>query len=383
MKQLLALSLVLSMLACQEIPAPVDPVPPTPLTPYEFLLNGPIDSLRLANKIPGLAVGIVEGEDLTYEGYFGLTQLAGTQSVNQETRFTAGPFSNMVTTVAVLQLVQEGKLDLDVPVSTYLDWDFVHPIFPQATISLRMLLSHTSSIRDDSALLATLISAGDPAPDLRPFLRAYLESNGELYAQSHFDLDRPGKRRFLSAVGMAMAAHVVEQVEGVPFSIWCESDLFAKLGFSAGGWFLANVPNPDNIALPHRNIGGSVVSQTLYGYPPYPAGLLRVNLRSASRLWRALVLGGAFGDQRFFGAEENKMLTSVQFPFADSAQALGWTRRQLVGQDGWKVGGDDLGYSSLSFYDPATGRGVMLFANIAGAEPALQAMAELMILATP
>ncbi|NJM50013.1 MAG: beta-lactamase family protein [Sphingomonadales bacterium] len=56
--------------------------------------------------------------------------------------------SKLVTALGVMTLVQEGKLDLDKDVSDYLDQPFRNPHFPQSAISLRMLLSHTSGLRD-------------------------------------------------------------------------------------------------------------------------------------------------------------------------------------------------------------------------------------------
>ena len=364
--------------ACKEVPPPIDPIDPEPVSPYEFLLQGPIDSLRSDAGIPGLAAGIVEGENLTYEGYFGVTSLTNGTSVDRETRFTAGPVSAMVTTMAVLQLANEGKVDLDAHINEYLDWDVLHPVYPQATISLRMLLSHVSSIKDDSVLLASFVTAGDPTPNFEIFLRNYLEKSGSLYVPTRFDSDRPGKVYRYSSVAIALAAHVVESVEGIPFSVWCETNLFAGLGFASDGWFLDNLGGV-NVAVPHRKIGSAVVPQLLYSYPMYPAGLLRTNLRATSRMWRALMQKGAFGDQRFYGEAENQMLTKVQYPYTNAQQALGWKRDTLGVTPVWVSGGEDLGFTSFSYFDPAKNAGVILFANAAGFSDDLELLATIML----
>src|SRR5438270_13123156 len=56
--------------------------------------------------------------------------------------------SKMVTTIGVMQLVEQGKLDLSADVSNYLGWTLRNPSFPDRPITLGMLLSHTSSVRE-------------------------------------------------------------------------------------------------------------------------------------------------------------------------------------------------------------------------------------------
>ncbi len=367
------LLLLLVAMACKEVPPAIDPPAPEPESPLEFLLGGPVDSLRLDAEIPGLALGIVRGEDLLYEGYFGVAENGTEIPIDQNSRFTAGPVSHMITAMAVLQLADESKLDLDVHVGNYLDWDFRHPVFPNATISLRMLLSHVGTVKDDSALLSGLVAPGDAPDNLNGFLSDYFRQAGALYSPDHFINDRPGKIYEFSGTGIALAALVVESVEGVPFSVWCETNLFARLGFASDGWFLDNLV-PDDIVLPHASLNGDISTQSAYGYPHYPAGLLRVNLRSASRLWRSLALKGAYGGQRFFGEPQFNALSAVSFPIASELQALGWQKRDVAGSPLWYSGGSEIGFTSAAYLDPATSTGVVIFANISGKESELESL---------
>lgn len=366
-------------IACKEVPPPIEPTAPEPTaSPYEFLLQGPIDSFRISSGIPGLAVGIVEGEKLTYEGYFGLQSADAEEPIDRESRFTAGPLSGMITAMAILQLVEEEKLDLDTHVGEYLDWDLRHPIYPQANITLRMLLSHVGSIRDDSALLASLVVVGDAAEDLNGFVSSYLEAGGSLFATTNFDAERPGKVYSYSTVGLALAALIVQEIEGVPFSIWCETELFAKLGFASDGWFLDNL-SADQIVVPHIDVAGTLFTQLPYGYPAFNAGLLRTNLRASTRMWRTLMNGGSYGGQEFFGEEQNKTLTKIHFPFTDFSQAFGWRIADVGGTGTFYSGGEDLGFSSAAYFDPVSNIGVVIFANVAGASDELATIAQIAI----
>lgn len=369
--------LIVGIVACKEVPPPIDPTPPEPTgSPYEFILQGPIDSFRITSGIPGLAVGIMEGDQLTYEGYFGLQSVDGEESVDRESRFTAGPLSAMVTAMAILQLVEEEKVDLDTHIGEYLKWELRHPVYPQANITLRMLLSHVGSIKDDSTLLAGLVVTGDATEDLNGFVSSYLEAGGSLYSPSHFDSERPGKVYSYSTVGLALAALVVQEIEGVPFSIWCETEIFAKLGFASDGWFLDNL-SAGEIAVPHIKVAGEATAQLPYGYPAFTAGLLRTNLRASTKMWRTLMNEGTFAGQVVYSEDQNEILEKVHFPFTDPLQAFGWRVADLGLTTTYFSGGEDIGFSAVAYFDPASDIGVIILANINGVSEELAAVAQI------
>lgn len=372
---------VVGLLACEQVPPPFNPGDSEPPSAYDFLIAGPADSLRIAQGIPGLALGLIEGNELSYEGYFGVKSLASGEPADLETRFTLGPLSGMAPTMAVMQLVQTGRLELDAPINNYLSWEIAHPSFPQGNITLRMLLAHTSGIVDNEAVLATTFSAGDSEESLQGFLESYLLPDGSLFVPINFSAERPGKEYNYSRVGLALVAHVIESAVGIPFSVWCQTNLFAKLGFAGDGWFLANLPESAPVASPHVPVGGNLVTQPVYGYPFYPGGLLRSNVRSASRLWRALMQGGAFGGQRLYGPAEAATLTDIAYPFANSQQALGWQQRQLAGKTMWYAGGEEPGFTTAAYYDPESGNGVLVFANTSDKVVALDQLAAIMFAA--
>ncbi|MEM7532434.1 MAG: serine hydrolase domain-containing protein [Chloroflexota bacterium] len=98
------------------------------------------------------AVAFVDGE-ICYEGYFGHRQIDPTDDtrslpVNQNTKYRVASISKLVTSLGIMQLAEQDKLSLDADVSDYLGFKLRNPHHPDTAITLRMLLSHTSSIRD-------------------------------------------------------------------------------------------------------------------------------------------------------------------------------------------------------------------------------------------
>jgi CubicO group peptidase (beta-lactamase class C family) len=110
--------------------------------------------------------------------------------------------SKLVTALGVMRLVEEGKLDLDRDVSDYLGWPLRNPAFPGGVINLRMLLSHSSGLRDDAGYTLPLDGS------LRELL-----SKPEAWAREH----RPGAYFTYANVGSPVVAAVMERATGEPF----------------------------------------------------------------------------------------------------------------------------------------------------------------------
>ena len=97
--------------------------------------------------VPGAAVAVIENGELVYQQGFGFKDLARTAPVGPDTLFGAGSTTKMLVASAVLTLVEQGKLDLDAPVTDYVPTFQVASGDP-SSITLRHLLSHTSGLPD-------------------------------------------------------------------------------------------------------------------------------------------------------------------------------------------------------------------------------------------
>jgi len=96
-------------------------------------------------RLPGLAMGIVKENQIVYLRGFGKADPTG-RPVTPQTPFIIGSLSKSFTALAIMQLVEAGKLDLDTPVQHALSWFQLADPVASATITARHLLSHTSGI---------------------------------------------------------------------------------------------------------------------------------------------------------------------------------------------------------------------------------------------
>lgn len=99
-------------------------------------------------KVPGLGVIVYEDGAEVYSKFLGRRNVDSGKPVTRDTRFRAASVSKMFTVFSVLQLVERGKLRLDSDVSDYLGFELRNPNFPSKPITIEMLASHTSTLRD-------------------------------------------------------------------------------------------------------------------------------------------------------------------------------------------------------------------------------------------
>jgi CubicO group peptidase (beta-lactamase class C family) len=98
-----------------------------------------------AQRVPGLALGIVEGDRIIYVRGFGTADDSG-NDVTPQTPFIIGSVSKSLTALAVMQLVEANKIELDAGVQRYLPWFGVADKQASAEITVRDLLNHTSGL---------------------------------------------------------------------------------------------------------------------------------------------------------------------------------------------------------------------------------------------
>ena len=108
-------------------------------------IEGFVQDEMAAQRIPGLALAIVEGDRADYMRGFGTADSSGTE-VTPQTPFIIGSVSKSFTALAVMQLVEANKIELDAPVQRYLPWFRVADEKASAEITVQHLLNQTSGL---------------------------------------------------------------------------------------------------------------------------------------------------------------------------------------------------------------------------------------------
>jgi CubicO group peptidase (beta-lactamase class C family) len=265
-------------------------------TPSPVAITGPvrIDPAELARfadaffpeqmrnlNLPGLVIVIVQdGETLFAKGY-GLANLeTGAKFDPDSTVVRIGSISKLFVATAVMQLVEQGKLDLHADVNTYLaDAVFQVDDTYGEPVTLAHLLTHTSGYGESAE------SSQDPATV--PSLAVYLAQNMPPR------LAPPGERWIYSGHGNAIAALVVEEVSGVPFDAYVSEQILQPLKMEQTRYLLAP-PLPENMAMGYAYDQGHYVPQAIEYYGDYPGAMLVSTAADIARFMIANLEGGCY-----------------------------------------------------------------------------------------
>lgn len=185
-----------------------------------YTLEQQIDARMKDGHVPGFALAIVQEQKVVYAHGFGLTAMdpqdhIGTQ-VTPQTLFRIGSVTKTLTGVAIMRLVEAGRLDLDVPVKTYVPWLEFREAGAADTITLRMLLSHTSGLISDWEYPGRRDPQG---------LEAYVRT---VLPQLRF-IAPPGKLYSYSGPGINLVGYIAEVVSKRPYTQLMQELVFDPL----------------------------------------------------------------------------------------------------------------------------------------------------------
>lgn len=170
-------------------------------------------------NVPGATVAVVKDGRLVVAKGYGYSDISGRIPVDANTTsFRIGSVTKLFTWTAVMQLVDEGKIDLDADVNTYLVDMKIPDTYPGHPVTMRNLMTHTAGFEDTG-----LRMEGNDPKDLISF-RQYCKEN--IPAR----VFPPGKVTAYSNYGTTLAAVIVEDVSGMPFEDYLQTRILSPLG---------------------------------------------------------------------------------------------------------------------------------------------------------
>jgi CubicO group peptidase (beta-lactamase class C family) len=286
----------------------------------------------------GLQVASIQEGELVWTGSYGVKDQRTGDPVNDSTLFMIASCSKPVTALGVLKLYENGQLDLDDDVSDHLPFLVRNPHYPDQKITLRMLLAHVSSLRDNWDILTplyTLPEGGDSPLELGDYVRYYFAEGEKYYRKDRNFADEPPASSYAYCnMGYAMLGMVIEQVSGASFTQFMQEEVLHPLHMYHSYWFLREVPH-NNVARPHRLLAepekGNKQWEVLnhYGYPDYPDGQLRTTVSDYAQMVKLMINDGKVDGKPFLEKETVDEFLHIQFPGAAKHQAIAWNYNEF------------------------------------------------------
>ena len=267
----------------------------------------------------GLAVAVVYDGKIIYERSFGYKELNPNVKLEGNELFRIASISKSFTATAIMQLVAKGKLDLDADVSKYVGFLVRNPRYPNKIITLKKLLSHTSSLNDSQGYFELDVINPNKSTD---FFKCYND-----YA--------PGEKYEYCNLGFNMLGTIVEKISNERFDNYIKKHILDVLGLNAGF-------NPDSLdrsnfasiyeyndekgefslqPAAYRSRGEEIKSSYKLGYstPIFsPTGGMKI---SASDLARYMIMHMNYGKANGQRVIPEKLSKMMQAKAADMSEA--------------------------------------------------------------
>ncbi|HEY0977693.1 MAG TPA: serine hydrolase domain-containing protein [Flavobacteriales bacterium] len=361
---------------------------PTDRASLEKELSDSLTLLSQSADINGFCVALAGPDGVLYHRGFGRSDVARHLPYGDHTRQPIASISKTLVGLAVLKAQQLGKLQLDDPIAEHLPFAIINPNHAEVPITLRHLVTHTSSITDtDDYLHRTYIlsdtadlqahlsidispcrfSAPSAALPMETFLRRYLMKDSAYYSNSAFMDTKPGERFEYSNVGATLAALVVEKATGMSFDAFTQQHILDPLGMASSYWRMG----------PRSDIQMTQLYRTRTEHYPdyycitYPDGGFVSTPADMAKYVAELIRGhrgeGTVLDKAGYAEYFREQLTAAHFvdrakgPFTDEHNMgilMGFGSGTYFGHTG-----GDPGTFSMLFVDRSTGVGRYLIVN--------------------
>lgn len=269
--------------------------------------------------IPNAVISVVADGQVILEKGYGYANLEDQLPVDPEkSLFRIGSTSKLFTWTAVMQLVEQGKLDLDADINTYLDFNIPAQLETEkgnsepAPITLTHLMTHTAGFEDNSESIFRL-QAVDVVP-LDKYIRNHLPARvfppGEIIAYSNY--------------GTALAGYIVERVSGLSFPEYMDQHIFTPLQMSNSSF---QQPLPvelsEHMTQAYRYVDGEYKKGD-FEFIPESAGGMSTTAADMARFMLAYLQDGQVDEGRILAEKTVQQMRGQQFTHHPSLQGMAY-----------------------------------------------------------
>jgi len=173
------------------------------------------------------AVGVIRDGKILFSEAVGMKQLGG-DAATRDTKFRTASISKLITAIGVWQLIEQGLIDPDADASSYLGFELRNPHYPDIPITVRMIMSHTSSIREGGDIPGTY-----NIPYCHPISEFFTEGqtyhNPNCWAPAG---EAPGVFFAYCNMNYCLLGTIIETVSGERFDKYMTAHVFAPMGLT-------------------------------------------------------------------------------------------------------------------------------------------------------
>jgi len=254
--------------------------------------------------LPSISVCVIRDSEILFSKGYGYSDPEIDKEANKETIYLVMSISKPIAATALMQLYEKGYFKLDDDVNDWLPFSLRNPNYPDEPITIRMLLSHQSSLApDEEGVMLEYLSKtqfiGDPDLSTYPYpwLKDYLTPDGSYYTPHVWMDETPGTNFHYANVGYGLIGYLVELISGEDFNEYCKDNIFEPLQMYNTS-FLYEDLNNSNISIPYKTVKKKFIPPLkrlpLYSFLFTPCCNLKTSVTDLSHFVMAHMNGGTW-----------------------------------------------------------------------------------------
>lgn len=309
---------------------------------FSSLIDSIVANTMEEYNVPGTSYAIVKNNEVIHLGVKGFANIESRELIKPDTKFMFGSIAKLFTTLAVLQLYEEGKVELDVDINNYLK-AFQLPY----QVTLRQLLTHTAGLEE--SIFDRVKLAPDEFLPLEEYLKWHIPEQILI----------PGEAPAYSNHGMALAGLVVQNVSGLPFEEFIRKRIFIPLGMTNSSFKLDD-NSKENMAVPYPMVNGNIETAKLEYVQTIPASMLISTPEDMTRFMMFLL-----NNDKLVKSETLSLMLKTQYSPHPKlwGRAFGFFERNYRGKHVLEHGGSRNGFYGQISIIPEDSIGVFVITN--------------------
>ncbi len=323
----------------------------------EAFLDGVFASEMATEHFPGAVVVVVKDGQVFFSKGYGYANIAEQLPVSPDrTLFRIGSTSKLFVWTSVMQLVEQGKIDLEADINTYLDFQ-IPATYPEP-ITMKNLMTHTPGFEESN--LGLFAYSPEQMTPLDDFLEKHIPAR----------IFPPGEVAAYSNYGAALAGYIVERVSGLPFDQYVEENIFQPLSMSH---ITFHQPLPaelsTDMATGYDYTDSKYTPASFELINPYPAGSVSATADDMAKFMIANLQNGSYNGTQILSEATAKQMHSMldnYDPRLESGFAYGFFREIINGQLVLDHGGDTSFFHTGFYFLPDQNIGIFFSTNSQG-----------------
>lgn len=346
------------------------------LKDFEYNLT----KIHARSRVPGFALAIVKNDSIIYSNGFGLSNIKNKIPYRTNTIQPIASISKTFIALALMKAIDQGYLTLETAINDVLPFKIINPNFPNESIKIKHLVTHTSGLVDnDSIYVWTYSISHKPKMDFKKFYYNYFSATGKYYTTLNFENYKPGAQFNYSNIAAALVAYLIEIKTNIPFDEYTSKYIFSPLKMNDTHWFFDSLKavnytqlyeittqkdpeyklllNPDNSVKYYTNI-------------TYPDGKLHTSINDMAKYLIAMINGasshnGLLTENSFkilFEKQFNTFNMPLEIGTEEPNRAVFWAYNE---NDCLTHTGSDYGLTTFLVFNPITKVGHVIFFNAA------------------